>query len=198
MKKIVSILLSAMLAVTMFGCGRDNVNVDDGKNTENASDSDKQEDTMTILSEEQSDANYGEFEKVSMGDTYDDAVETLGEANKVIKEDDRYTYIWDCGDDKTISIVIQNGVIVSKAEGLLDSESPEVTEEQYNKLKEGMSIDEAFDVLGVGVLTSEEKTDDYVKKIYAYNNSDGSSLILTFRDDKLYSMSENRITAGEQ
>lgn len=197
MKKVVSILLSAMLAVTMFGCGRDNVNVDDGKKTEDSSNSNKQEDTMTILSEEQSDANYKEFEKVSMGETYDDAVKSLGEPNKVIKEDDKYTYIWDCGDDKSISIVIKDGVIVSKAEGLLDSESPEVTEEQYNKLKEGMTIDEAFDVLGVGVLTSEEKTDDYVKKIYAYNNSDGSSLILTFRDDKLYSMSENRITSND-
>lgn len=197
MKKVVSILLSAMLAVTMFGCGRDNVNVDDGKKTENSSNSSKQEDTMTILSEEQSDANYKEFEKVSMGETYDDAVKSLGEPNKVIKEDDKYTYIWDCGDDKSISVVIKDGVIVSKAEGLLDSESPEVTEEQYNKLKEGMTIDEAFDVLGVGVLTSEEKTDDYVKKIYAYNNSDGSSLILTFRDDKLYSMSENRITSND-
>lgn len=197
MKKVVSILLSAMLAVTMFGCGRDNVNVDDGKKTENSSNSNKQEDTMTILSEEQSDANYKEFEKVSMGETYDDAVKSLGEPNKVIKEDDKYTYIWDCGDDKSISIVIKDGVIVSKEEGLLDSESPEVTEEQYNKLKEGMTIDEAFDVLGVGVLTSEEKTDDYVKKIYAYNNSDGSSLILTFRDDKLYSISENRITSND-
>lgn len=197
MKKVVSILLSAMLAVTMFGCGRDNVNVDDGKKTEDSSNSNKQEDTMTILSEEQSDANYKEFEKVSMGETYDDAVKSLGEPNKVIKEDDKYTYIWDCGDDKSISVVIKDGVIVSKAEGLLDSESPEVTEEQYNKLKEGMTIDEAFDVLGVGVLTSEEKTDDYVKKIYAYNNSDGSSLILTFRDDKLYSMSENRITSND-
>ena len=197
MKKVVSILLSAMLAVTMFGCGRDNVNVDDGKKTEDSSNSNKQEDTMTILSEEQSDANYKEFEKVSMGETYDDAVKSLGDPNKVIKEDDKYTYIWDCGDDKSISIVIKDGVIVSKAEGLLDSESPEVTEEQYNKLKEGMTIDEAFDVLGVGVLTSEEKTDDYVKKIYAYNNSDGSSLILTFRDDKLYSMSENRITSND-
>lgn len=197
MKKVVSILLSAMLAVTMFGCGRDNVNVDDGKKTENSSNSSKQEDTMTILSEEQSDANYKEFEKVSMGETYDDAVKSLGEPNKVIKEDDKYTYIWDCGDDKSISVVIKDGVIVSKAEGLLDSESPEVTEEQYNKLKEGMTTDEAFDVLGVGVLTSEEKTDDYVKKIYAYNNSDGSSLILTFRDDKLYSMSENRITSND-
>lgn len=197
MKKVVSILLSAMLAVTMFGCGRDNVNVDDGKKTENSSNSSKQEDTMTILSEEQSDANYKEFEKVSMGETYDDAVKSLGEPNKVIKEDDKYTYIWDCGDDKSISIVIKDGVIVSKEEGLLDSESPEVTEEQYNKLKEGMTTDEAFDVLGVGVLTSEEKTDDYVKKIYAYNNSDGSSLILTFRDDKLYSMSENRITSND-
>lgn len=197
MKKVVSILLSAMLAVTMFGCGRDNVNVDDGKKTEDSSNSNKQEDTMTILSEEQSDANYEEFEKVSMGETYDDAVKSLGEPNKVIKEDDKYTYIWDCGDDKSISVVIKDGVIVSKAEGLLDSESPEVTEEQYNKLKEGMTTDEAFDVLGVGVLTSEEKTDDYVKKIYAYNNSDGSSLILTFRDDKLYSMSENRITSND-
>lgn len=197
MKKVVSILLSAMLAVTMFGCGRDNVNVDDGKKTENSSNSSKQEDTMTILSEEQSDANYKEFEKVSMGETYDDAVKSLGEPNKVIKEDDKYTYIWDCGDDKSISVVIKDGVIVSKEEGLLDSESPEVTEEQYNKLKEGMTTDEAFDVLGVGVLTSEEKTDDYVKKIYAYNNSDGSSLILTFRDDKLYSMSENRITSND-
>ena len=197
MKKVVSILLSAMLAVTMFGCGRDNVNVHDGKKTEDSSNSNKQEDTMPILSEEQSDANYKEFEKVSMGETYDDAVKSLGEPNKVIKEDDKYTYIWDCGDDKSISVVIKDGVIVSKAEGLLDSESPEVTEEQYNKLKEGMTTDEAFDVLGVGVLTSEEKTDDYVKKIYAYNNSDGSSLILTFRDDKLYSMSENRITSND-
>ena len=35
MKKVFNILLSAMLAVTMFGCGRDDVKVDDGKATEN-------------------------------------------------------------------------------------------------------------------------------------------------------------------
>ena len=132
-----------------------------------------------------------------MGVTYNEAVKSLGEPNKVIKQDEDYIYIWDCGDNKTISVVIRDGVVVSKSEGLLDSKSPQVTEDQYNKLKEGMAIEEAFDVLGVGILTSEEKTDDYVKKIYAYNNSDGSSLILTFRDDKLYSMSENRITSGE-
>lgn len=196
MKKVFNILLSAMLAVTMFGCGRDDVKVDDGKATENSS-KDSNEDKITVLSEEQSDADYSEFEKVSMGVTYNEAVKSLGEPNKVIKQDEDYTYIWDCGDNKTISVVIRDGVVVSKSEGLLDSKSPQVTEDQYNKLKEGMAIEEAFDVLGVGILTSEEKTDDYVKKIYAYNNSDGSSLILTFRDDKLYSMSENRITSGE-
>lgn len=72
-----------------------------------------------------------------------------------------------------------------------NSSSTEITLSDFNKVKIGMSYSKVEDKLGKpGTLVSEDKFDGYTIKIYSWDNSDGSNMMLTFTNDELDSKAQ--------
>lgn len=192
MKKAMSIVLSSLLIFTMVGCGSENNNGDTTNNKSTETKSIKENKTK-ILKEEEGTATYDDFIKVSLGDDYDTVVSKIGEPNSLIEQDNKKTYYWNLANGASISLILENEKVVNKSQGLLKSQTANVNLEQYDKLKDNMTIDEVNELIGEGILTSEEIIEDYTKSFYSYINEDNSSVVITYRNGKLYSKSNNNL-----
>lgn len=191
MKRFLCVILSAFLLFSVAGCNSSK----DKKTTKTEAKSEEKTSGVTVFHKDPCKATYDDYINVKSGSSYDDAVKILGKPNKAVLSSDNITYIWQGKDDKSISLVVKDKVVISKSESSLDSGNESVTIDQYNKLKEGMTLKEAEDILGKGSMIYEEKTDEFLRDMYAYYNEDGSSIILNFRDGKLYSMCQNNLDA---
>lgn len=192
MKKAMSIVLSSLLIFTMVGCGNENNN-EDTTNTKYTETKTINENKTKILKEEEGTATYDDFIKVSLGDDYDTVVSKIGEANSLIEQDNKKTYYWNLANGASISLILEDEKVVNKSQGLLKSQTANVNLEQYDKLKDNMTIDEVNELIGEGILTSEEIIEDYTKSFYSYINEDNSSVVITYRNGKLYSKSNNNL-----
>lgn len=192
MKKAMSMVLSSLIILTMVGCGSENSNKDttNKKSTETAS---IKENKTKILKEEEGTATYDDFLKVSLDDDYDTVVSKIGEPNSLLEQDKKKTYYWNLADGASISIILENEKVINKSQGLLKSQTANVSLEQYDKLEDNMTVDEVSEIMGEGILTSEEIIDNYIRSFYSYINEDNSSVVITYKDGKLYSKSNNNL-----
>lgn len=192
MKKIISIVMSTLLSVTLVACN------DSSSSTNSSEASTQAENPIKTFHEELTNANYDDYLKVDIGDTYEKAVDILGEPNQAVKNAGNTTYTWHAKNNATIALVVdQNNNIVSKSEGDLKEGYSEITLENYNKIEIGMTLEEVEKILGKGKLTYEtngnDGTNKFVKSMYSYYNEDRSCANLTYRDGKLYSKSSNNL-----
>lgn len=190
MKKIVCFMLSMILIIGLVGCGS-------SKKADKVATSKPSKKIVTpvvnVINKNQSTATYDQYINVGVGDSYEKAVSVLGKPNKEVQSDNNVTYVWEGDNGKTISLVVENNKVTSKSESSLTEANASVTLDQFNQLKEGMTLEQAEAILGKGSMVYEEKTSEFDRKMYAYYNTDGSSIILNFRDGTLYSMSKNNI-----
>ena len=128
-----------------------------------------------LSAEEKKAATYDNFLKVEVGESYDDTVKELGEPNKLVTEGDTNTYFWTLENGGSISAIVEDGKIVSMSQGLLTGESTSITIDQYNKLQDGMTIEEVQAIAGSGTLTTEEQMDGYVRSFYSYKLGKGQA-----------------------
>ena len=193
MKKVIAVVTSAILCFSLVGCkGSNKKKETDTANNETTTSTVAQKETK-VFSEEKKAATYDNFLKVEVGESYDDTVKELGEPNKLVTEGDTNTYFGTLENGGSISAVVEDGKIVSMSQGLLTGESTSITIDQYNKLQDGMTIEEVQAIAGSGTLTTEEQMDGYVRSFYSYKNDDNSTAIITYHDGKLYSKCQNNL-----
>ena len=130
---------------------------------------------------------------MSLDDDYDTVVSKIGEPNSLLEQDKKKTYYWNLADGASISIILENEKVINKSQGLLKSQTANVSLEQYDKLEDNMTVDEVSEIMGEGILTSEEIIDNYIRSFYSYINEDNSSVVITYKDGKLYSKSNNNL-----
>ena len=193
MKKVIAVVTSAILCFSLVGCkGSNKEKETDTANNETTTSTVAQKETK-VFSEEKKAATYDNFLKVEVGESYDDTVKELGEPNKLVTEGDTNTYFWTLENGGSISAIVEDRKIVSMSQGLLTGESTSITIDQYNKLQDGMTIEEVQAIAGSGTLTTEEQMDGYVRSFYSYKNDDNSTAIITYHDGKLYSKCQNNL-----
>ena len=193
MKTVIAVVTSAILCFSLVGCkGSNKEKETDTANNETTTSTVAQKETK-VFSEEKKAATYDNFLKVEVGESYDDTVKELGEPNKLVTEGDTNTYFWTLENGGSISAIVEYGKIVSMSQGLLTGESTSITIDQYNKLQDGMTIEEVQAIAGSGTLTTEEQMDGYVRSFYSYKNADNSTAIITYHDGKLYSKCQNNL-----
>lgn len=203
MKRLLCIMLMFSIGAFCVGCGNSSSKDDskDNKQTEESSDksssssSNKEERSIITLKEENSTLTYEDFKNIKLGISYEECKAGIGEANMLVQESDKKTYTWKMGNNKTISVVVQDNIIKSKAQGLLNDNKIPITRAQYDSLNNGMTLDEVKAIVGnEGVFTNAElQSDGKTKTLYSYHNGDASSAILTFVDNALYSKSNNNL-----
>lgn len=192
MKKEISIALSSLLIFTMVGCGSEKSN-DDTTNKKSTETESIEENKTKILKEEEGTATYDDFLKVSLDDNYDTVVSKIGEPNSLVEKDKKKTYYWSLANGASISVIFENEKVINKSQGLLKSQIANITLEQYNQLQDNMTLEEVTEIIGEGILTSEEIINNYKRSFYNYVNEDNSSVVITYKDGKLYSKSNNNL-----
>ena len=192
MKRVFCVVLIASM-IGMVGCGNNIEHTESNEKT--TTEAEESKDVIEVLNEEVSKATYEDFINLKVGQTYKEVTDLLGEANKYVKSGNKETYVWEGEDGKGISVEVdQNDVVISKSQSNLKERcSANVNIDMFNQLQDGMTVEETQAILGEGKLTYEQKEDSFVKTMYAYYNEDNSSIILTFRDYKLYSKVKNNL-----
>lgn len=192
MKKIIILLLSSFLIFSAIGC-----NSSSSSSTDESSTSNENVSKNEFFHDAVSQATYDDYLSLKVDQTYDDATKLLGDPNSATHDGDKTTYNWKAKNGGSISIVVENNIIISKSQGNLKTGYTTVTLEQFNKLTDNITLDEVKDILGDGKLILEENgsdgSSDFIKTMYAYYNDDLSNIILTFRDGKLYGKSNNNL-----
>lgn len=136
------------------------------------------------------------FDQIKEGMTYEEVVAIIGSEGTVLSEsgtpgDAYHTVIYEFETDGFMSsanMTFQGGKLMNKAQYGLGSSDIEITLEQFNQLKNGMTTEEVFEILGgEGDITSE--SGDTV--MYSYNGTSiGGNASLMFQGGKLMNKSQ--------
>lgn len=189
---IIIIVLAIIIAVTGGG---DDSNKDTNSATssdtkvEKSNDTEQKENTAGVLTEEK-------FDKITEGMTYEEVVSIVGAEGTVLSEtgtegDAYHTIIYEFETDGFMSsanMTFQGGKLLNKSQFGLGSSDIEITLEQFNQLKNGMTTEEVFEILGgEGEITSDSGS----VVMYSYNGTAiGSNASLMFQDGKLANKSQ--------
>lgn len=133
--------------------------------------------------------SYSKFMQITMGMTYEQVKGILGEGTEQSSTGDgdtkTITYAWKNYDGTNISVEIQGGKVVNKAQAMLQSMDANVTMEKYNKINNGMTYDQVKAVLGEGQLVSQTDLLGTKGEIYEWINAGGPNMNVTFQDGKV-------------
>ena len=141
------------------------------------------------------------YRQLKDGMTYPEAVAILGSEGKSLQDSSgagvrTETYQWTGDNFETIILTFQNGKLNSRTQVGLKSSSDEsgksnVTKEQYERLKDGMSYKEVIAILGTeGDEQFKSNIAGFAFATYQWKGSGFSSIIVTFQNDKLQSKSQ--------
>lgn len=147
------------------------------------------EDTSGKLTEEK-------FKQIKDGMTYEEVTKIVGAEGKVISEtgstgDPYHTIMYEFETDGILSsstMMFQGGKLTNKAQFGVETSDVEITLEQFNKIENGMTKDQVFEILGgEGAVISE--SGDTV--MYSYNGTSfGGNASLMFQGGKLRNKSQ--------
>lgn len=137
---------------------------------------------------------YENFLKIKMGSKYDDVIAILGEGEETSSSEvsgvRTVIYSWNGPGIGNMNVTVQNGVVVGKAQAGLAEMDANVTLEQYNQIKEGMTYEEVKAILGEGELTSQTKILNTESIMYSWTNRNGSNMNAVFTGGKLQSKAQ--------
>ncbi|GAA0086842.1 DUF3862 domain-containing protein [Clostridium sp. CTA-7] len=184
-------VLTVFMAVVLLGIiavatgGKDKAN-DKGNSTATNStqDNEKKKDKK-----EDSKVTYDNFISINMGMTYEEVVAILGEGKETssssVGDVKATVYTWNGKGISNLILTIQNDVVTTKGQAGLYGKNADMTMEKYEAVKEGMTYEEAKEILGEGEITSQTKILNSEAIIYSYINKGGSNANFTFNDNKL-------------
>lgn len=143
------------------------------------------------------------FDQIESGMTYEEVVAIIGSEGQVLSETgdagtDFHTIMYEWETDGFMSsanIMFQGNKMANKAQiGVSDTDSPEITLEQFNQISNGQTLEEVIAIVGgEGEIISEsgEAGTDLHTVMYSYPGSSlASSVSLMFQGNKLQSKSQ--------
>jgi len=180
MKKI--LILFVLLVIALPGCGQGGAAVENGG-----------QEQIEVVNDNR-DYTLEEYLQINVGDSYEDVCGLLGVEGDVVVDNERLKqYQWTNEDKTSINITFYDGVVTAKTHdglGPLLSGAQAVTLNKYEKLKEGMSLEEVTDILGPGtefLLTTGEGQE---MRYYIWKNRDGGRITITLEGDKVTRITE--------
>ncbi len=136
------------------------------------------------------------FKQIKDGMTYEEVIKIVGAEGNVISEtgaagDPYHTIMYEFETDGILSsstMMFQGGKLMNKAQFGVETSDVEITLEQFNKIENGMTKDQVFEILGgEGAVISE--SGDTV--MYSYNGTSfGGNASLMFQGGKLMNKSQ--------
>lgn len=188
--KIITVVL-AIIIIAGIGSALGGGNDKSTTTNQSAKSNSSAKSTNTTSKPKQEDKKYSytKFMQVNMGMTYDQVKGILGNGTEESSSGDgdtkTVTYTWENSDTSNISVEIQGGKVINKAQAYLQSMDAKVTMDKYNKISNGMTYDQVKAILGEGQLSSQTDLMGSKDDIYEWINSDGANMNVTFQDGKV-------------
>jgi len=134
------------------------------------------------------------FMQIDMGHTYEEVQALLGDPGENMVDNERLKqYQWTNEDESQINATFYDNEAVAKSQAHL---GPSLTGKQavtlamYNKLTEGMTIQEVEGIMGAGTQRMYALVEGKEEMILAWDNSDGSGISVTFLEGKVTKISK--------
>lgn len=188
----IGLIVLAIIIAVAGGEGEEKATKDKNDTPTSTQGSDSESSKANVLTKEK-------FEKIKNGMTYEEVVKIIGSKGTVLSETgeegtDFHTVIYEFKTDGFMSnsnMTFQGGKLINKTQiGLGNDTDVEITIDEFNKIKNGMSTEEVFKIVGgEGEITSEsgEKGTDLYTVMYSYKGKGGlgANASLMFQGDKL-------------
>ncbi|KJS88351.1 MAG: hypothetical protein JM58_00835 [Peptococcaceae bacterium BICA1-8] len=133
--------------------------------------------------------NLEKYLQIKLGNTYEEVEAILGAPGEAMVDNDRLKqYQWTNEDNSNISVAFFDKKATGKSQAHLGSflsGKNTVTLNKFEKLKEGMTLQEVTDILGSGTETMLIDEDGKEKVMMGWYNSDGSGISVTLFDGKI-------------
>lgn len=186
-KLIFPLLLIFLSQSFITGCGKPNNagNSAGGStpNVQNSSQSTKAGNSSTVGA-----VTYENYLKIKPGMTYDNVKSILGAGIVKNPKSNPDTYTWGKS-GKTITVQINQGKVVSKAQTMLGKTTSTLTADQFNKIKKDMTFDQTISILGPDYQESSYKRSGSTdRRVVMWMKPDTTNVTVVFQDDKVNSM----------
>ncbi|MBD8520553.1 DUF3862 domain-containing protein [Lysinibacillus fusiformis] len=183
MKKKLIFSTALLFSLGLAGCGE--------TATKDASTNDSKQEASAPAAKVEGKLTEEKFKQIKDGMTYEEVVKIVGAEGNIMSEtgsagEPHHTVMYEFETDGVMSsstMMFQGGKLINKAQFGVETSDIEITLEQFNKLENGMSKEQVFDILGgEGAVLSE--SGDIV--MYTYNGKSlGANASLMFQGDKL-------------
>jgi outer membrane protein assembly factor BamE (lipoprotein component of BamABCDE complex) len=181
MKKVVILFLSLVFIFSIIGCSQS-----DGTQASDLEPEGIAQDTQKY--------NLEMYMQIKPGFTYEEVQTILGDPGENMVDNDRLKqYQWTNEDESMISVTFYENEVTAKSQahlGPLRAGKNAVTLEMYNKLKEGMTLEEVTDILGPGTERMLFHDEGKEEVIMGWDNSDGSGISVTLFDGEVTKKSD--------
>lgn len=133
--------------------------------------------------------SYDNFLNISMGMSYEEVRNILGDGKEVSSNETKGTkttmYEYEGKGINNITIMLENDSVISKSQLNLKEDKSNISLDDYNKINNGMSYETAKELIGEGQLVTESSMMGSKSYIYSYINTDGSNANFTFDSNGL-------------
>ncbi|MDM5350490.1 DUF3862 domain-containing protein [Lysinibacillus sphaericus] len=183
MKKKLIFSAALLLSLGLAGCG-ETATKDDSTN-------DSKQEASAPAAKAEGKLTEEKFKQIKDGMTYEEVVKIIGAEGTIMSEtgsagEPHHTVMYEFETDGVMSsstMMFQGGKLINKAQFGVETSDIEITLEQFNKLENGMTKEQVFNILGgEGAVLSE--SGDIV--MYTYNGKSlGGNASLMFQGGKL-------------
>ena len=183
MKKKLIFSAALLLSLSLAGCG-ETATKDDSTN-------DSKQEASAPAAKAEGKLTEEKFKQIKDGMTYEEVVKIIGAEGTIMSEtgsagEPHHTVMYEFETDGVMSsstMMFQGGKLINKAQFGVETSDIEITLEQFNKLENGMTKEQVFNILGgEGAVLSE--SGDIV--MYTYNGKSlGGNASLMFQGGKL-------------
>lgn len=197
MKKVMLVLV--ILALSLCSCnnaGTDQGGSADSLQSENSTNASTEHDDSDDLAAAADNRiyTYDMYHMINLDSTYEDVASALGDSGKASVDGDVLKqYLWENEDGSNISVTFENNSATAKTQAYLGPYlrgKEKVTKKQFQKLKEGGSLEDAEKILGPGTETMRQVMSGEESVTYMWNNSDGSGISILFKNGKAADMND--------
>ena len=192
MKKLV-FSAALVLSLGLAGCGETTTKDESAKEEKSVAETsnDSKQETAAPVSKDDGKLTEEKFKQITDGMTYEEVVKIIGSEGKIMSEtgsagEPYHTVMYEFETDGALAastMTFQGGKLINKAQFGVESSDIEITIDQFNKLENGMTKEQVFEILGgEGAVISE--SGDVV--MYSYNGKTlGANASLMFQGGKL-------------
>lgn len=196
MKKLIAVMLAAVMALALVGCGSSGANSNSTKTQDVGSVTEGAASVGIITAEK--------YDEIKFGMSYQEVKAVIGADGEKTSDSEfdgvkTSIYQWDSENYGNIVVTFEDDSVAGKSQaGIIEESEVAVTAEQYGKVENGMSYKDVEKIMGgSGVSLSESKFSGETLEVFLWSGvTSGSNCTITFENGKVIDKTEFDLAGG--